>query len=286
MILSTQSLIMQRAYGYEDGMRALKRIGFDAYDFTMFDMAEQPDDPMTRADFRETCRSLRKAADEAGILCNQTHAPFPSRKADDAAWNGVIFDYLARSVEITSLLGGNVCVIHPCNDYTAEQNAELLYRPLEKHARKFGVKIALENMWNFSRQENKAVPCACSTAEDFLKHLDLLDPEYFVACLDIGHAEMLGDCVSAAELIRALGPRLQALHVHDNDRAHDWHTFPYAGNIDWEPVYAALREIRYAGELTFEAGLGIMKFPPELQYDATVLLHAIGRYMISRIENE
>lgn len=286
MILSTQSLIMQRAYGYEDGVRALKRIGFDAYDFTMFDMAEQPDDPMTRADFRETCRSLRKAADEAGILCNQTHAPFPSRKADDAAWNGVIFDYLARSVEITSLLGGNVCVIHPCNDYTAEQNAELLYRPLEKHARKFGVKIALENMWNFSRQENKAVPCACSTAEDFLKHLDLLDPEYFVACLDIGHAEMLGDCVSAAELIRALGPRLQALHVHDNDRAHDWHTFPYAGNIDWEPVYAALREIRYAGELTFEAGLGIMKFPPELQYDATVLLHAIGRYMISRIENE
>ncbi len=286
MILSTQSLIMQRAYGYEDGMRALKRIGFDAYDFTMFDMAEQPDDPMTRADFRETCRSLRTAADEAGILCNQTHAPFPSRKADDAAWNGVIFDYLARSVEITSLLGGNVCVIHPCNDYTAEQNAELLYRPLEKHARKFGVKIALENMWNFSRQENKAVPCACSTAEDFLKHLDLLDPEYFVACLDIGHAEMLGDCVSAAELIRALGPRLQALHVHDNDRAHDWHTFPYAGNIDWEPVYAALREIRYAGELTFEAGLGIMKFPPELQYDATVLLHAIGRYMISRIENE
>lgn len=286
MILSTQSLIMQRAYGYENGVRALKRIGFDAYDFTMFDMAEQPDDPMTRADFRETCRSLRKAADEAGILCNQTHAPFPSRKADDAAWNGVIFDYLARSVEITSLLGGNVCVIHPCNDYTAEQNAELLYRPLEKHARKFGVKIALENMWNFSRQENKAVPCACSTAEDFLKHLDLLDPEYFVACLDIGHAEMLGDCVSAAELIRALGPRLQALHVHDNDRAHDWHTFPYAGNIDWEPVYAALREIRYAGELTFEAGLGIMKFPPELQYDATVLLHAIGRYMISRIENK
>ncbi len=286
MILSTQSLIMQRAYGYEDGVRALKRIGFDAYDFTMFDMAEQPDDPMTRADFRETCRSLRKAADEAGILCNQTHAPFPSRKAGDAAWNGVIFDYLARSVEITSLLGGNVCVIHPCNDYTAEQNAELLYRPLEKHARKFGVKIALENMWNFSRQENKAVPCACSTAEDFLKHLDLLDPEYFVACLDIGHAEMLGDCVSAAELIRALGPRLQALHVHDNDRAHDWHTFPYAGNIDWEPVYAALREIRYAGELTFEAGLGIMKFPPELQYDATVLLHAIGRYMILRIENE
>ena len=286
MILSTQSLIMQRAYGYEDGVRALKRIGFDAYDFTMFDMAEQPDDPMTRADFSETCRSLRKAADEAGILCNQTHAPFPSRKADDAAWNGVIFDYLARSVEITSLLGGNVCVIHPCNDYTAKQNAELLYRPLEKHARKFGVKIALENMWNFSRQANKAVPCACSTAEDFLKHLDLLDPEYFVACLDIGHAEMLGDCVSAAELIRALGPRLQALHVHDNDRAHDWHTFPYAGNIDWEPVYAALREIRYAGELTFEAGLGIMKFPPELQYDATVLLHAIGRYMISRIENE
>ena len=205
MILSTQSLIMQRAYGYEDGVRALKRIGFDAYDFTMFDMAEQPDDPMTRADFRETCRSLRKAADEAGILCNQTHAPFPSRKADDAAWNGVIFDYLARSVEITSLLGGNVCVIHPCNDYTAKQNAELLYRPLEKHARKFGVKIALENMWNFSRQANKAVPCACSTAEDFLKHLDLLDPEYFVACLDIGHAEMLGDCVSAAELIRALG---------------------------------------------------------------------------------
>ena len=39
MILSTQSLIMQRAYGYENGVRALKRIGFNAYDFTLFDMA-------------------------------------------------------------------------------------------------------------------------------------------------------------------------------------------------------------------------------------------------------
>lgn len=286
MLLSTQSLLMQRAFGYENGVRKLAEIGFDAYDFTMFDMAEQPDDPMTRADYKQTCSALRAAAEKAGIVCNQTHAPFPSIRINNTAWNETMLnDYLIRSLEVTALLGGEACVIHPCNDWSAEENAEKLYRPLEKHAKRLNVKIAVENMWNYSQEQKRAVPAACATAEDFERHLSLLDPETFVACLDIGHAEMLGDCVSAVELIRALKGRLRCLHVHDNDKKSDWHTIPYTGSIHWNDILNALKETNYNGDFTFEAGLGIMKFPLELQTEATKLLYAVGRYMISKIEN-
>lgn len=286
MLLSTQSLLMQRTFGYETGVKKLAEIGFDAYDFTMFDMAEQPGDPMTRADYKETCRSIRNAADKAGIACNQTHAPFPSVKINDRAWNETMLnDYLIRSLEVTALLGGEACVIHPCNDWSAEENAEKLYRPLAQHAKRLNVQIAVENMWNYSHEQKRAIPAACSTAEDFVRHMDLLDPERFVACLDIGHAEMLGDCVSAVQLIHALGSRLHCLHVHDNDKMSDWHTIPYTGNIAWDGILQALHDVKYDGDFTFEAGLGIMKFPPELQTEAHKLLCAVGRYMISKIES-
>lgn len=275
---------MHRLYGYEGGVQKLAEIGFDAYDFTLFDMTEQQNDPMTRPDYKETCFKLRKAAEKAGIVCNQTHAPFPSYKAGDENYNGTIQWHLIRALEVTSLLGGEICVIHPVNLWSAEDNAEKLFRPLEPYAKKFGVKIALENMWTYSNEQGKALPCACSTAEDFLRHLNLLDPEHFVACLDIGHAEMLGDCVSAPELIRALGKRLKCLHVHDNDKVHDLHSFPYVGNIDWDPIYTALRETGYDGDFTFEAILGYFRLPPELLLDSMKLLHATGRYMIQKIE--
>lgn len=275
---------MQRLYGYEGAVQKLAEIGFDAYDFTLFDMTEQPNDPMTRPDYKETCFKLRKAADKAGIICNQSHAPFPSYRAGDEKYNGTIQWHFIRALEVTSLLGGEICIIHPCNDWSAEDNAEKIFRPLEPYAKKFGVKIALENMWNYAGGNPYAVPCACSTAEDFLRHLNLLDPEHFVACLDIGHAEMLGDCVSAPELIRALGPRLKCLHVHDNDKVHDLHTFPFLGDVKWEPIYAALRETGYDGDFTFEALVGNFKYPPELLLDSMKLLHATGRYMISKIE--
>lgn len=54
------------------------------------------------------------------------------------------------------------------------------------------MKIATENMWNWNGEKDEAAPAACSDPESFNAHLDAVNDPFFVACLDIGHAEMKG----------------------------------------------------------------------------------------------
>jgi sugar phosphate isomerase/epimerase len=160
-------------------------------------------------------------------------------------------------------LGAKVCVVHPCNDYTAEENASL-YRKLEPYAREAHVKIGVENMWNWNGKEGHACAAACSCHDDFRAHLSLLSQDVFVACLDIGHSEMKGLETSAPQMILALGDRLQAIHLHDNDRLNDSHALPYTMSIDFSAIIVALKKIGYQGDVTLEADSFIRKYPREL----------------------
>lgn len=282
MKLSTNTVALGRSFGYTEAVRMIKEAGFDCYDFSIFDMAREGD-PLNGPDYMETVLEVKRVADGLGIACNQSHAPFPSHKKGDEEWNRKIIGWIIRSLEITSVLGGKICIVHPWNDWSPEENAELLYKPLLPYCKKYNVKIAVENMWNWPKESPVAVTCACSLPEDFMRHMELLDPEWFVACLDIGHAAMFPGQTSVEEMILALGDRLQALHVHDNDCLYDLHIIPYMGKIDWESFYAALKQIGYRGDFTFEADSFINKYPDALKGKAEEFLCAVGRYMVGRI---
>ena len=86
-----------------------------------------------------------------------------------------------------------------------------------------------------------------------MEHLNAVNDSSFVACLDIGHAEMRGVGSGAVNMIRALGPHLQALHIHDTDKIHDSHQIPFSMAIDFQSIVAALKEIHYQGYFTLEA---------------------------------
>ena len=115
------------------------------------------------------------------------------------------------------------------------------------------MKIATENMWNWSDEKNEALPAACSDPASFNAHLDAVNDPYFVACLDIGHAEMRGLNTNAEQMVLALGDRLQALHIHDNDQWHDSHQIPFSMNLDFDAIVKALKKIDYKGYFTLEA---------------------------------
>ena len=134
---------------------------------------------------------------------------------------------------------------------SAEENAEM-YLELLPFARECGVKIATENMWDWDYENDHAVPSACATPEDFNAHLDAVNDDFFVACLDIGHAEMKGLNTSSVEMIKALGPRLKALHIHDNDKWHDSHQIPFSMDVNFEEIVRALKDINYDGYFTLE----------------------------------
>lgn len=254
MRISTEIGSSARLVGEEKAIEYIAKAGFDAWDFSMFQMCvydyktqalRENHHPLASGDYLAFARKLKKIGKDNGIVCNQSHAPFPSSCPQ-------IRSYLKRAIECTAEAGGKICVIHPCNNQSPAENADM-YLELLPFAKECGVKIATENMWNWDGEKEESAFAACATSESFNEHLDAVNDDYFVACLDIGHAEMRGSGNGAAAMIRALNHRLQALHIHDNDRWHDSHQIPFSMSIDFDSVVKALKEINYQGCLTLEA---------------------------------
>ena len=262
--ISTEIGSAARIIGEERAIEYIARAGFDSYDLSMFEMAKfdkvtrglaQTDHPLAGKDYLAFVRRLRRVAEDCGITCNQSHAPFPTSVP-------FIRDYLERAIECTAEAGGEYCIIHPGNNATAEENAEF-FHSLLPFAREYGVKIATENMWNWNREEDHARSAAFSDPDSFNAHLDAVDDDYLVACLDIGHAEMFGLGTTAPEMIDALGCRLKALHIHDNDLRRDSHQIPFSMGIDFGAMIEALRRTGYRGYLTLEADQYLRDRTPE-----------------------
>lgn len=290
MKLSTQTDNFSKLYGDHDAIQMLARIGYDALDYSMFGLAKT-DHPLVKEDYKEYAASLKRTADENNIFFNQSHAPFPVYKNGDELFNEKMIDVTIRALEITSIVGGEIMIVHPYtlrkeDNYDKQKEINMnLYNRLLPYCKKFNVKIALENMWEWDSENKRVKKAACSTAEEFTDYLDSLDKDYFTACVDIGHGEMEGAGSSSAELIRTLGhDRLKSLHVHDNDKVSDLHMMPYAGKINWEEITSALKEINYDGILTLEADNYLRKFPKELCVNAARLMHDVGRFLALKLE--
>lgn len=254
MKVSTEIASIYKQVGIERSIELVAKAGFDAWDFTMTALCQwdkkngrivSTDSPFLKDNYLAFARRLKQIGLDNGIHCNQSHVPYPMYVKE-------IADYAKRAIECTAEAGANICVIHPMNHNPSEDNAEM-YNELLPFAKEHGVKIATENMWKWNTEADKAEFAACATAENFNKLLSLVDDDYLVACVDIGHSEIMGDTVSAYGLIKALGGKVQALHIHDNDRWHDSHQIPFSMDIDFTMVARALKEINYQGYLTLEA---------------------------------
>ncbi len=287
MKLVTNTCTPCKYYSIEELIDMMHAAGFDAIDFS-FDAA--PFNQMEGEEFRAWLKTIRERAESKGMTFAQAHAPYPSSDADPVK-NEAIFQSIVRSIEHASILGIDIIVVHPVQhlNYDEGDNAEKLfelnmefYRRLEPYCKKYGVKVALENMYQMPLFR-KCMHSTCSRPAEFIRYLDTLNSEWFVACLDIGHAVLV--CEDPANFIRALGKdRLKCLHVHDVDGVSDLHTLPYRGITKWDKVAAALKEIGYEGEFTFEIGNFFGQMPREIFPAAFVLAEATGRHIMNMIE--
>ena len=251
MKISTEIDSIALQVGEERAVELVAKTGFDAWDFSMFQMCKKEngllvptDHPLAKDNYLSFARKLKQIGLDNGIICNQGHAPFPSSPKS--------VYYLKRAIECLAEAGGEILIIHPMNNGTPEENAEM-YFELLPFAKEHNVKIATENMWNWKKFHKHSSFAACATPESFNAHLDAVNDDYLVACLDIGHAEMKGSNTTAVEMVRALGSRLKALHIHDNDKLHDSHQPPFTMDIDFVPIVKALKDIDYDGYFTLEA---------------------------------
>ena len=90
MILSTQTDILKRCFGYKSAVKIIAKAGFDAFDLSLFEMIKE-DDEFNGDNYLDFARELKAVADKNGIICNQSHAPYPSYLPNDDDFNRLAF---------------------------------------------------------------------------------------------------------------------------------------------------------------------------------------------------
>lgn len=285
MRISTQTQFAIERLGVTETFRVLKEAGFDAYDYTILDASAE--NPLYGDDWQSHIAEVRAAAQAVGLPCNQAHAPHPTSQPDlpkYADYNARIFDVTVRCIEAAAMLGANAIVVHPVQHMVYREHAEELfrlnmdfYRALAPYAKRAGIRIALENMWQRNGQ-GVIVDSTCGQPAEFIRYFDTLADDCFTCCLDIGHCFLCGHDPAAA--IREMGAgRIGALHVHDNDGKDDLHLLPHLGRINWSSVAAALADVGYRGDFTYEAYGFIKKMPAAAMPAAYRLMADVARGM-------
>ncbi|MBD3179080.1 MAG: TIM barrel protein [Candidatus Latescibacteria bacterium] len=179
---------------------------------------------------------MARRIEEAGVKVF-THGPFFGLDiaSMDSHIGSFSADCLARGVEVTGGLGGDLMVIHtgylPFFSRGGRRhwfrNWARRIQPLIEIAEKAGVTIALENTWD-------------DRPEILLRLRSLCRSDRVKFCLDTGHV----NCFSRIPLSRwwtALGDMVEALHLHDNRGDSDDHMVPGKGTFDFEELAGYLR---------------------------------------------
>ena len=92
-------------------------------------------------------------------------------------------------------------------------------------------------------------------------------------------AQMLGQ--DPAAVLRLMGDKLKATHISDFFNIDSDHLPPFQGRVDWPPIMEALRDIRYAGDFTYEIHRFTSTMPEELVPEALAYTVRIGEYLLS-----
>lgn len=248
------------------GFRTMKEHGFDAADYQHFVNTETPIFKLSEDAFERTLAEHAEAAEKAGIEIYQTHGPWRYPPKDATEENRTErFEKMARSIRGTHLLHARRFVIHPIMPFgpDAEPDSAEFHRlnfeffsKLLEVAHREDVVICLENM-PFDKH-------SIARPHEILRFVKEFDDPYMRVCLDTGHSLILG--TEPADAVREAGAYIEALHVHDNDGAHDQHRLPYYGVCNWSAFAEAVREcIPESVPMSMETKAS-HKFPPEL-YD-------------------
>ena len=286
MKISNHTEALEARFGALTAVRMNLEAGFEAVDYSMYNA----DGAVFSAGGKLLARELRRLAASYGACFNQAHAPFTHFKigAENNDENRTIYYSVLKSIDIAAELGASVIVVHPaviCPCLSADDRFSMnmeFYSKILPRAKNLGVKIAIENLWARHKDNpDRIVKSVCSDADELIRYVSGMDDPDVCACLDIGHAGLVGE--SADSMIRALGPRLGALHINDNDFLRDKHLMPYTGNVNFEKVIRALSSVGYSGDITLESNYFLDTFPDDLVPAGLQLMAKTAGYIRDRV---
>jgi len=242
--------------------------------------------PFSGAGWRRWVLDLKAAAGDNGVKFTQSHGPIFRKFEQDVNCRWLeLMSY--RSVEGASMLGIPWVVFEPetlPGAFDAAHSAETKRRnlrwfaPLAQRAETLGTGLALENVSDVFAPGRGARRMYCSTACELIDLVDSLGRANVGICWDTGHAHM--QMLDQPQALRAVGSRLKALHIQDNNAQTDQHLLPFYGSIKWKQIMNTLREIEYAGDFTFEAHSSVRILPDELRDSALALALKTGEHLL------
>ena len=316
MRLSTSTNIMNFDHGkpymvsFEHAVSTCAAAGYRYLDVNLCGMsrAGKRFAPMTEDNWEEQAHAWRKLADDIGVRFLQGHAYFSiGGPVAPGEVPGGDFgeEMMRRSVLAAEILGAELL---PSNaDFCARfdfaprypawlkvwfadeefpasgrllldesKRANLAYfRRWHEFFHAHHVGMAIENMNTLGKG-----PSPFSNIDNLIELIDAINAPDVGACLDTGHAHTSG--YSPADCVRSLGSRLRATHINDNHAGdRDEHIAPFMGTIDWPALVAALREIHYAHDFSFETQNLTSPFPMRIQGDLIRFSYTLGEYLLS-----
>jgi D-psicose/D-tagatose/L-ribulose 3-epimerase len=218
---------------------AIKQAGFDGIEIPIFD-PENFD-----------AAGLRRGFEANGLECTVCSILTPQTNivSDDAAVRAGGRDYLAASLRRVAEAGARILagpLYAPLGHLPGRRRSETewiraveCYRSLAPVLEETGVTLAVEPL-------NRFETYFLNTAEDAARFCREVDHPSVGILLDTFHANI--EEKSIGQAYRIAGPYLKHVHTCENDRGT-----PGSGHVEWDEVFAALRDAGYDGWLTIES---------------------------------
>lgn len=288
MKISIENHVLHTRFGDERSFEMLKDAGFDCVDYSFYWLQPEMDEKVLGDGYLDYACKVRNLLDDLQLECNQAHAPFEVKSEDPFDVSNVRYLRLIRSLESASIMGAKCIIVHaltPPEGVSMLEYNYRFYKSLEPYCEKFGIKVAVENLFTSPRDpETKLLSNKKFGKPAYMMELmNKLSPDNFVICIDLGHAKLTGN--NPEDFIRGIdGSRLKALHVQDNDFVDDCHILPFNGKLNWANITESLAEVGYDSELTLEVFGFLGKMEDEMLPEALKFAAATAKHLVKKIE--
>ena len=226
---------------YEERIKAVKEAGIKKIEFEIpsvryVDMSIK---------FFKKCLKIAK---KHKITINTFHFPYSVDWMDfSCPWDNdrkEIVRWLGELFKITDKFNPKAYIFHPagqgCNADNREKYMQYLLESVEGLAKLTKVPICIENMvvGNMTNGLAQIKEYADKTKSGYV----VVDTNHFVKD-------------RPEDAILALGDKVKALHISDNDFIYERHMMPGDGLNDWNKIIGALEKIGYSGTFNYEVSL-------------------------------
>lgn len=206
-----------------------------------------------------TIQEINRAIKQTGIPVDGTVGGYhwSQRHSDpDPKVREVAQQKLIRGLRETRAMGGDTMLLVPGHGQDGTE-AEVIKRSSEAIraalpvAKELDVKILIENVWNRFLYVHDGPDD--QSAKPLADYIDSFESPYVAIQFDIGNHWKYGD---PAKWIRTLGSRIVKLDIKGFSRQKNKFTDITEGDIRWDEVREALREIGFRGWVAAEVGGG------------------------------